>query len=174
MSGIGIGFGAFIGFALSVAATVLLFIKVIPSKYDGTFDKKPLQILHDYFNFKKLYLESILKIIFAFVSILCVVGGLSVGIIGNALSFIGGFFDAIRYEYFDVLIGTTFATFFGGIAVAIVGPIVLRLAYEGIMMFILLVKNVIEINNKMKSNVENNTTVENKFDEVNVVTEVVE
>ena len=103
------------------------------------------------------------------VALLRIASGLAVGIIGNALSFIGSFFDAIRYEYFDILIGTTFATFFGGIAVAIVGPIVLRLAYEGIMMFILLVKNVIEINNKMKDDKKEEVTTETVTD---VTTEV--
>ena len=37
-----------------------------------------------------------------------------------------------------------------GLLMMILGPIIIRLAYEFIMMFILLVKNVIQINNKLK------------------------
>jgi hypothetical protein len=37
-----------------------------------------------------------------------------------------------------------------GLAITVLGPIALRLAYEMLMMFILLVKNVIDINGKLK------------------------
>ena len=50
----------------------------------------------------------------------------------------------------DWIFRNLFTNFFGGIAIAVLGPIALRLVYEGIIMFILLVKNVIDINNKMK------------------------
>ena len=43
-----------------------------------------------------------------------------------------------------------FAYAFAGIGIAVLGPVVLRLVYEGFMMFIILVKNVVEINNKTK------------------------
>ena len=49
-------FAAVVGILAAIAATVLLYLKVIPAKFDGTFKKKIPQKLHDYFNFKSLYL----------------------------------------------------------------------------------------------------------------------
>lgn len=135
----------------AIALTVILCIKVLPAKFDGTFSKKGLQSVHDYFNFKKLYLESILKILFTFLTIACVVVGLLGATVGNAFQFIGNIVRAIENDYMSSWIWRNlFTNFFGGIALAVVAPIVLRLVYEGILMFILLVKNVIEINNKTK------------------------
>lgn len=137
---------------ISIAATVFLCIKVLPAKYDGTFKKKPAQFLHDYFNFKNLYLESVLKVIFTFASVACVAVGLLGATIGNIINIISNIFDAIKFGYFPSWIWNQFFSYlFGGILLAILGPVVLRLAYELILMFILLVKNVIEINKKLKA-----------------------
>ena len=136
---------------LSIVATVLLCIKVLPAKFDGTFPKKILQTLHDYFNFKKLYLESVLKVLFTFLSVTSVVGGVLVATVGNAFQFINNITNAIRYDYIgDWVFTQLITTFLAGLALAVLAPVVLRLIYEGILMFILLVKNVIEINNKIK------------------------
>ena len=47
-------------------------------------------------------------------------------------------------------------TWYGGygLLTMILGPIVIRLAYEFTMMFLLLIKHVIQINNKLKSQEE--------------------
>ena len=135
------------------AVTVLLCVKVLPAKYDGTFSKKIMQILHDYFNFKKLYLESVLKVIFTFLSITSVISGFLVATVGNFFQFITNISNAIKYDYMSGWVFTQlFINLFIGLGIAIIAPIVLRLVYEGVLMFILLVKNVIEINNKTKSN----------------------
>lgn len=131
----------------AVAATVLLCIKILPAKYDGTFKMKPLQMVHDYFNFKQLYLETVLKVLFAFFSIYCILYGLFGATIGNFITV----FERLSNPYYARFAWNAFVpTFFGGLAVAVLGPIVLRLIYEGLLMFVLLVKNVIDINNKMK------------------------
>lgn len=136
---------------IAIAATVLLFIKVVPAKYDGTFSKKIFQKAHDYFNFKKLYLESIIKVLFTFLSIACVVGGILMATVGNTIWAIS---KSIEYAALGISSGWIFTTyityFFAGIGIAVLGPVVLRLVYEGFMMFIILVKNVVEINNKTK------------------------
>ncbi len=152
-------FALIVGIVLSIVATVLLCIKVLPAKFDGTFGKKGLQNLHDYFNFKKLYLETILKVLFTFLSISSVVGGVLMATVGNILQVISSISRAAKYEYLDYYmenfgewalpqIGRNFLM---GLAIAILAPIVLRLVYEAMIMFILLVKNVIDINNKIKS-----------------------
>jgi hypothetical protein len=144
-------FALVIGILVSIAATVLLFIKVLPAKFDGTFSKKIFQRIHDYFNFKKFYLESIIKGLFTFLSITCVVGGALTATVGNTIWFISQMINSARYGFgTDWIFSTYFTNFFICIGVAVLGPVVLRLVHEVIMMFIILVKNVVEINKKMK------------------------
>lgn len=136
---------------IAIAATVLLFIKVLPAKYDGTFSKKVFQKLHDYFNFKKLYLESIIKALFTFLSIACVVGGILMATVGNTIWAISKSIEYAAMGYSSSWIFSSYISyFFAGIGIAVLGPVVLRFVYEGFMMFIILVKNVVEINNKTK------------------------
>ena len=145
----------FIGFlfvAGVVAAMVLLYLKVLPKKLDGVFNSKLLQFLHDYFNFKKLYVESVLKFIFALATIACIVGGI-VGVLASVFSFFGGIVDAMDYGswYFDMVVQGFFTGILSSLLLLAIGPVVVRLTYEFTMMFVLLVKNVMEINNKTKA-----------------------
>lgn len=145
----------------AIALTVILCVKVLPAKYDGTFSKKLPQQIHDYFNFKHLYLETILKFLFVFLTIACIIVGLLTATIGNALQFISNLIDAIDYDYMGSWIWRSlFANLFGGLALAVIGPVVIRLVYEGLMMFILLVKNVIDINGKIKAPEKENPKTE--------------
>ena len=134
-----------------IAAMVLLYLKVLPKKLDGTFGNKLLQFLHDYFNFKKLYVESVLKFIFTLLTVLCIVGGV-VGIIASIFGFFGGMVEAIEYGswYFEYVIRAFFIGSLSSLGVLVLGPVAVRLTYEFTMMFVLLVKNVMEINNKTK------------------------
>ena len=138
----------------AIAATVLLAIKVLPAKKDGTFSKKLVQHAHDYFNFKKLYLEQILKILFTFLTIACVLVGIFYATLGNFFQFIGNISDALKYDVYDYMSKYIWKTLGNniliGLAITVLGPIALRLVYEAMMMFILLVKNVIDINGKLK------------------------
>ena len=70
-----IGIAATIGMIATVAAIVLLYVKVLPKKYDGKLDNKYLQWLHNYFNFKRLYIEDILKFLFVVGTVMCVCFG---------------------------------------------------------------------------------------------------
>ena len=144
----------FIGFlfvAGIVAAMVLLYLKVIPKKLDGTFGSKFVQFLHDYFNFKKLYVESVLKFVFTLATVACVVGGVA-GIIGSVLGFFGGILEIMNYGswYFEYVVSSLITGILGSLVLLVLGPVVVRLTYEFTMMFILLVKNVMELNNKVK------------------------
>ena len=92
-----------------------------------------------------------MKALFTFLSIACVVCGVLSATVGNIIQLISNIIRAINYRSLDSWVFShIFPTLFLGLALAVIGPIVLRLIYEGILMFILLVKNVIEINNKMK------------------------
>ena len=152
------GLSIFISVVLTIAGMVFLYLKILPKKLDGSFSNKFLQIVHDYFNFKKLYLESVLKFLFTLLTVACIAVG-----IATVLSSFIGVFESLSYiiDYgmpFRYLVSSFFGGVFGGILIIVAGPIVVRLSYEGIMMFIILVKNVIEINNKK----ENKPQVEEK------------
>ena len=149
-----------LGPILALILTVVLYIKVMPRKLDGSFDKPILQFLHDFFHFKKLYVEEVMKFVFALATVTSVVSGALLLIsVRDTYSYI--------YHY-----RSSESTFWMGLCLLIGGPISLRLVYEFTMMFILLVKNTMEINNKLKSNGNNQPTApaapaetKNPFDE---------
>ena len=126
-----------IGIVLAVAATVFICIRILPRKYDGKFGNKFLQFLHDFFNFKTFYIEALTKFIFVLLTCLCV--------------FVGFLLMFGKFEYYGYF-GMTFtqSTFLYGLGILLLGPLVLRVTYEFVMMAILLVQNVIAINRKMK------------------------
>ncbi len=149
MSGFISGFSILIAASLVIGGMIFLYLKVVPKKYDGTFKSKLLQGVHDYFNFKNLYLETVIKFLFTLLTLVCV----AVGVAGLVATFMGFFRDmgylVDDYISFGQVLGNFLAGMFGGILTIVVGPIVVRLIYEGILMFILLVQNVIDIRNKM-------------------------
>ena len=127
-----------VGIVLAAAATVFICIRVLPRKYDGRLGNKFLQLLHDYFNFKTFYVEVLTKFIFVLLTCACV-------FVGFLLMF--GEFE--YYGYFGMRF--TQSTFLYGLGLMLLGPLVLRVTYEFVMMAILLVQNVISINRKLKA-----------------------
>lgn len=122
-----------LGVIAAIAAMVLLYWKVLPKKLDGKLGNKYLQGLHDYFHFKKLYVEDIMKFLFTLATVVCVT-------IGFFMLF------SVTRGYF-----TTSSNFLSGLMLMVLGPIVLRITYELVMMTILAVRNIIEINNKLSA-----------------------
>ncbi len=127
-----------IGIVLAVAATIFICVRVLPKKYDGRLDSKFLQFMHDFFNFKTFYIEALTKFIFVLLTCLCI--------------FVGFLLMFGKFEYYGYF-GMTFtqSTFLYGLGIMLLGPLVLRVTYEFVMMAILLVQNVIDINRKMKA-----------------------
>lgn len=127
--------GAFsaIGAILAIVATVLAFIFIVPEKRREKLNAMG-KFLHDTFNFKYLIVEKILQALYIFFTSEMV-------ILGFFMLF------AVSDNYY------TGRHWLGGygILVMILGPIVIRLVYELLMMVVLLVKNVISINNKLRS-----------------------
>ena len=124
---------------LAIAATVLAFIFIVPEKKReklNAFGK----FLHDTCNFKYLVVEKLLQAIYIFLT---------------AYFILQGFF---------MLFQTSYGTWLGGagLAIMIISPIVLRLIYELLMMMVILVKNVIMINKKLKDQ-NGNGNIENVF-----------
>lgn len=130
-------FFAVLGILTAIAATVLSFIFILPENKRAKLPKV-LKIVSDILNMKQLFLELFFRALYIFSTFACI--------------FVGIFmlFGIVGYDYGY---GGRHIEWMGGwgILIAIVGPIVVRIVYEGFMMFVLLVKNTMEINRKMKS-----------------------
>ena len=111
-----------VAFLLAIAATVAICILVMPkNKREGLSGF--LLKLHEIVNFKSLIIEKILKVLYVFCTCPTVLLG-----------------------FFEIFAGMPF---FGCLALIVIGPFVVRLIYEGLMLFIICVQNVIEINKKL-------------------------
>ena len=135
LSALSANMGAFgiIATILAIIATVAAFILVVPeSKREklGRFGK----FLHDAVNFKFLIVEKILQALYIFFTADMIILGFFM------------LFAAPKDFYGD-------RHWLGGygIVIMILGPIVIRLMYELLMMAVLLLKNVISINNKLRN-----------------------
>ncbi len=116
----------------AIAATVLLCIFVMPEKKAAKLPKF-VRIIRDILDMKELYLEKVLKVLYIAATLFCVIAGAFM------------LFGFTNYGYH--------VTWYGGYGLLLMigGPIVLRLIFEGLMMFVLLVKNTMQINNKLKA-----------------------
>ncbi|MBE6793460.1 MAG: hypothetical protein E7532_00780 [Ruminococcaceae bacterium] len=134
------GVAAIIAAVLAIGAAIVMFIFVMPKKKDGKLPKI-LQIFHDIAHFKQFFLGYALKAMYIIATVFCIIYGfiLLFGVETHSSSFYG-------YGY-----TTTTSTFGTGILIMILGPIAVRLTYELAIMFITLVQNVADINNKLKN-----------------------
>lgn len=129
-----------LGGLAALALTVLVHIFVLPEKKAANFTGL-MKRIHSIFTFKELFLEKIFRAIYILATIACITVG------------------AFLLFGFEVYSGYySYSTWYGGygLLLMIFGPIALRIAFEGTMMFILLVKNTMEINNKLKAPKEEN------------------
>ena len=126
-----------------VAAAVLAFIFIIPESKRAKLNPF-FAFLHDLFNFKTLFLERILKFLYVLATVTSVaMGSLMLFWVEERTHYVGsGWYNDIyetSYEWYG----------YYGILVLIFAPIAIRVFYEAIMMFILLVQNTIDINKKL-------------------------
>ena len=59
-----------LGLVASIVLIILLYVKVLPRKMDGKIENKFLNWLHNYFYFKRFYIEDILRFVFIVTSVL--------------------------------------------------------------------------------------------------------
>lgn len=118
-----------------LACAILSVIFITPQKKRETLPPF-LRFLHDLFNFKFLIIEKILKFLYIFFT-------------GYVI--VGGFFMLFAFQETLFGLGERTSLAIPGLLMMIVGPFVVRILYELMMMFILIVKNVIELNNKTKN-----------------------
>lgn len=115
-----------LGIIAALAATIVAFVMVVPEKKRAGLNKF-FQYIHDLFNFKSLWIEKIMKFLYIFETLACIAIG------------------------FFMLFSAQYGRYMGGVGILLIilGPIITRIFYEFIMMTILLVKNTIDINNKL-------------------------
>ena len=111
---------------VSLVCSILVWVLVMPEKKRPTLNAF-FTFVSDVFNFRSLLIEKILKFTYLLLTLFAILFG---------------------FCAFVVSINDGRAALIG-LLVMILGPIALRLIYELSMMAVLLVKNVIEINNKM-------------------------
>ena len=131
---------ATIALVVAIISTVLAFIFVVPEKRLKSMNGFT-RALHDIFNFKFLIIEKILQALYIFVTCFVLLCGFFM------------LFVTVDYFYDSKWLGGY------GIIVMLLGPIVVRLFYELLMMLILLVKNVIAINVKLTGKGGSDTAV---------------
>lgn len=122
-----------VGIVVGLVLTILLYAMVFPESRKNTLNGF-FTFVRNFFDMKYLIIEKIMKFLYVFetMAVICV-----------------GFF---------LLFGETFVI---GLSLMVVGPILFRLLYEGQMIFILLVKNTMDINNKIEGK---GKTKGNQFD----------
>lgn len=124
-----------IGVILAIALTVVLGIFVLPEKRRAQLGGF-LRTVADIFNFKGLIIEKILKYLYIFFTF---------------FFFILGFFMLFWQSF-----GRSMAL--QGLLMMVISPFVVRILFESMMLFILLAKNVIEINKKLGGASNNSPT----------------
>lgn len=113
--------------ALAVALTALLMVLVLPKEKDGRLPSV-FQLLHDLFTPKVLVIEKLLQVLYVFLTCLTVLYGIVI--------FFNGFFTGIG----NLVLG---------LLVLAVGPLVLRVLYELLLLLVMHVKTVREIQRKL-------------------------
>ncbi|MBQ8793572.1 MAG: hypothetical protein IJZ63_02370 [Clostridia bacterium] len=125
----------------ALAAAILAFIFIVPEKRRVKLNQFG-KFLHDLCNFKFLIIEKILQFCY---------------VLATAFSIAAGFFMLFavekHYSYSYYGGGYSYSEWIGyyGFIVMILGPIAVRIGYELMMMALLAVKNIIQINNKLKN-----------------------
>ena len=120
---------------VSLVCSILVWALVMPEKKRPTLNAF-FAFISDVFNFRSLLIEKILKFTYLLLTLFAILFGFCAFVVSISIN-----------DGRAALIG---------LLVMILGPIALRLIYELGMMAVLLVKNVIEINNKMALSTKDN------------------
>lgn len=146
------GVFAIISIIAAIAATVLAFIFIVPDNKRSKLNRFG-KLLHDICNFKFLVIEKVLQCFY---------------ILATSYTIIFGFFNIFNFQTYKRYNWSTdsyrtHTEWYGyiGLLMMILGPIVIRITYEILLLGILKLKNVIQINNKLKN--QNGGNVKDAF-----------
>lgn len=129
------------GLILGIVATVLICLLILPEK---KYEKLPkaFKYLHDLFNFKTELIEKLIKLVYVFATVASVLVGIAL--------ILGISFDTRMLEYgFASFMDSFVWTGIDGIKLIIVGPIVSRIVFEALMLFVKMAKNIGKINDRI-------------------------
>ena len=130
---------------LAIIVTIVGVIFFVPKKNRDKFGKGFAKI-HDFVNFKTFIVDYVLKALYILATAMCIFGGFfTIFTVKTTYTTTGTMFNQTSQAHTSLSadnIGT-------GILIMILGPIIVRLFYELIMLAVVGVKNVIEINKKM-------------------------
>lgn len=132
-----------LAFLVALILTVFVLVVITPTNKDGKLNKF-FQAIHNFFNFKKMYITLLIKAVTIFVTTLSI-------IVGVRLLF------GIRYYNYNL------NTFWIGLLLIVVVPIVIRLSYELLWLAISSMQAVIQIRDKMYDKKDNR--FDNDFDQ---------
>ena len=136
-----VSFMTFVAAVATIILTILAYKRILPDEKRAGLNKLG-QFLHDVFNFKFLIIEKILQFLYVLSTIACVCFGISM-LFGISI-YHSSYFNETYTQWYGIY----------GILIAVLGPIAVRLSFEVMMMGLLLIKNVIQINKKLKGQVE--------------------
>lgn len=123
-----------IGLVLAIGATVVLCILVMPEKKKDRLNKF-FTVIRDIFNFKTLYIEKILKVLYIFTTLACIVIGFFMLF---SVERYGGFFGS--YSRWN---GWT------GLILMFIGPVIARIIYEYSLLLVITASKLMSIDNKI-------------------------
>ena len=130
---------------LSIIVTVVGIVFFLPPKNKEKFGKV-FSKFHDFFNFKTLIVDYVLKGLYILSTAMCIIGGfLTIFTVRTYYTTTGTMFNTSREAHTSLSVDNLGT----GILIMILGPILVRIIYELIMLTIVGVKNIIEINKKM-------------------------
>ena len=121
-----------LGLIVALGATIYACVAIVPEDKRAGLSQF-LQKVHDIFNFKSLILEKIVKVLYIFSTLFCIGAGFFL-----LFAVIPGWYGSSSTALYGILL-------------LILGPFVMRISYESAMLFILLVKNTMEIRGKLCS-----------------------
>ena len=136
-----------LGIFATIYSMIFIYKRIMPTKNDGNFTNPWYQKLHNYFHFKKFYIESVLRFFFTLSTV-----AFEVAWVAFILRAFLGIFTSIGSSYFLGSLGAFFITLIISAVGLVVTPILIRFSYEFTMMFVLLVQNISDIKNKINSN----------------------
>ena len=134
---------------MALGATVCAFIFITPEKKRPGMGKF-MGFLHDTLTFKYLLIEKIMQALYIFSTAFVIMMGFCMLFYVYTPDYYG-YYD---YYGYSSMYGSYYSSeWYGGYGLLIMflGPIGVRFSYEIFMLPILLIKNVMQINNKMKS-----------------------
>ena len=126
----------------TIIVTILVYTLIMPEKKRASLSKF-FRFCHDWLHMKSLIIEKIIRFFYVFttVSVICT---------GFFMLFWTQEIDIGYNQYTNTFITRDQWMGWYGLLILAVGPVAVRIVYEILMMFLLLIKNVMQINNKLK------------------------